>query len=109
MSTRIFVTLQFEGYHRWKDAPEEHAFLRDYHRHLFHVRVELPVDHSNRDVEFIAFKRKVQSWCANYTGWEARFEYSCEQLAEKILRAFEASRVEVSEDGENGAICERSW
>lgn len=108
MSTRIFVTLQFEGFHRWKDAPEEHAYLRDYHRHMFHVRVELPVEHSNRDTEFIAFKRKVEGWLQIFSGWDRRFEYSCEQLAEKILRQFGASVVTVSEDGENGAIVERS-
>ena len=35
----IFITDKFEGYHKYVDAPEEVAFLRNAHRHLFGVRV----------------------------------------------------------------------
>lgn len=103
MSTRIYVRTEFEAFHRWKDAPDDVAFLRDYHRHVFKVRVDMDVSHGNRDIEFFQFKRKLDSFInKRFTG--AHFEFSCEQIASYILKEFNAFSVEVSEDGENGAV-----
>ncbi len=101
MGTVVFITTQFEGFHRWKDAPDKWAYLRDWHRHIFHVRLEIPVEHNNRDIEFIDLKARVHDYLC---GWTNRFELSCEQIAGDLLAKFSASRVEVSEDGENGAV-----
>ena len=49
----IYVTTQFEGVHRYKDAPDEVSFLRDYHRHIFKVKLAIEVMHNERDIEFI--------------------------------------------------------
>ncbi len=107
ISTSIFITTQFEGIHCYPDAPEEVAFLRSPHRHMFHVRIDLEVRHDNRDVEFIMFKREIDKYIAvNITEMQHR---SCEMIC-KILLAYVSEHYEdrnitvvVSEDGENGA------
>jgi len=33
------ITTQFEGIHKYPNAPDEMAFLRFDHRHIFHVTV----------------------------------------------------------------------
>ena len=106
-STTIHVVTRFEGFHRWKDAPEDVAFLRAFHRHVFNVRVYIAVTHDNRQVEFFQFRRKLDDYIkATLAGRE--FELSCEQIAKMILEAFpQATAVEVKEDDENGAIVER--
>lgn len=101
----VWVTARFMAYHRWKDAPESVAFLRDYHRHVFHVKLTVQVGHGDREVEFFTLKDQLQRHLR--TVWEGqRFDQSCEQIAEVILWTFGAAQVEVSEDGENGAtVC----
>lgn len=106
-STFIYIKSQFTGYHRWKDAPDDVDFLRDFHRHVFHVTLTMPVTHSNRDIEFFQLKRQLDSYLhAVYA--DNRFEQSCEAIALDILVFFKAQSCEVSEDGENGAIVYRS-
>jgi hypothetical protein len=103
----IFVTFSKEGMHRYPDAPAGVEFLKFEHRHIFHYRVTLQVTHNDRDVEFILFKRELESLFAAGT---MKIDYkSCEMLAEDLIGyislkypAREIS-VEVSEDGENGA------
>ncbi len=103
MKTIVWVGTMFEGFHRWVDAPDDVAFLRDYHRHIFEVRLGIAVTDTNREVEFFQLKRKVDGFILdNYEG--RYFEFSCEQIAEVLLNEFKADFVEVSEDGENGAI-----
>jgi hypothetical protein len=102
MKTIIWITSQFEGFHRWKDAPDDVAFLRNYHRHIFEVRVEFLVSHDNRDIEFFQAKRKLEE-VLNKTWNGKQFEDSCEMIASKIRKYFLAQAVAVSEDGENGA------
>lgn len=105
----IYVTEQFEAYHRWDDAPDEVAFLRDMHRHIFKVKVTIQVWHNDREIEFIMFKWKLRNFIRE--NYEMRQDVgSCEMIAETILTWLESEYpnryiwVEVSEDGENGAI-----
>ena len=107
----IYVTTQFEGVHRYKDAPDEVSFLRDYHRHIFKVKLAIEVMHNERDIEFIMLKHKLELYLgANYDN--LCFEKSCEAIAEDIVGVFgemysnRKIKCEVSEDGENGAILE---
>jgi hypothetical protein len=101
--TIVYVKTQFIGYHRWANAPDDVAFLRAYHRHVFHVKVGVEVTHGDREVEFFQFQRKVQDYIsAEYEG--RYFEKSCEMIAIDLLYRFQAAMVEVSEDGENGAV-----
>lgn len=99
--TIIFCTTSFEALHRFVDAPEEVSFLRDYHRHMFHVRMEKLVTHNNRQIEFIILKRKLDDWLRKY--WtRVMLDLSCEEMAAILLEEFDADMVEVSEDGELG-------
>ena len=111
MKTYIIIKTQFEAVHCWPDCPHKDvSFLRNYHRHIFHIEVKKQVEHGNREIEFIRFKRKIDKHIQtlkitlggidseNYIG-----SLSCEQMAESILKVFNAYSVKVFEDNENGA------
>lgn len=99
----IWVTTKFAAFHYWKDAPDQVAFLRSSHRHLFHVKAFWEVNHNDRDLEFFIQKEKLEDYVR--TNLEGKtFAASCEMLAEKILNALGCCYVDVSEDGENGAF-----
>lgn len=103
----VWCSLQFEGLHYWPSAPSKVSFLRHPHRHLFHVRVEVSVQHSDRDVEFILMRRHVQDLVAGFDPMEPK-QWSCEVWAHVIGDAlisegYAVQEIEVSEDGENGA------
>jgi len=100
----ITVKTQFEGFHRYIDAPEEVKFLSYPHRHIFYVEAEFEVDHNDRDLEFFIMKRKIDKIIKNYiTIGNAG---SCEMIAERIadkLQEFPLLKISVSEDNENYA------
>ena len=117
---QIWITWQKEGIHKYPAAATDPAlatgdeydvsFLASPHRHMFHFRVWIDVFHNDRDVEFIQFKR----WCESlYSGHGAvlSLDYkSCEMMADDLYIQI-ATRypgrvvhIEVSEDGENGAL-----
>lgn len=116
MRTVVFCTLQFQGVHCWPDCPiEEVAYLRQPHRHMFHVRAVKEVHHDDRDVEFIQLKSQILYWI--HSTYPNEFENvptsvvsrslghkSCETIAKEILTQFDLIECEVNEDGENGAI-----
>jgi len=102
--TKIFITTRFEGFHCWPAAPDEVAFLRDPHRHIFHVRCWRTVSHDDRDVEFILWKRHVDFAIRTLLGESDTMKWSCEAWARAIGCKVDADTVEVSEDGENGAV-----
>lgn len=113
MSTKVFVTLQVPGEHRWPEATEKskyHKHLANYHRHLFHIKVTVKVTGSNREIEFLEFQEIVWGTLAqlypirNGTNLHQFGHASCEQIAKNLLDALNVYQVEVSEDGENGAI-----
>lgn len=101
---QVFITCQFAAIHNYPTAPESHKFLREHHRHVFHVKASADVAHANRDIEFIDLKERVQNFCKET--WEGKSVgmLSCEMIACVILDNFkELAVVRVSEDGENGA------
>jgi hypothetical protein len=104
----IWVTFQKEGFHQYPDAPDEVAFLRHPHRHMFHFRVEIEVFHDDRELEFIMFKRELETL---YGRGALELDYkSCEMLAsdleQYILTNYPGRcyNINVSEDNENGAV-----
>jgi hypothetical protein len=99
----IVVKTQFVAFHRYKDAPEVVRFLREWHRHVFHVELYLDVDVS-RQLEFFMVKETLNEFLkANYE--DRFFEFSCEEIAEDILFYFHQAReARVYEDNENGAV-----
>ena len=109
---RIFVTFQKEGLHKRPDAIDHPGveFLANEHRHMFHFRVDLQVFHDDREVEFILFKRELESL---YAEGALQLNYkSCEMMADELGEYIEENypgrhfSIEVSEDGENGCLVE---
>jgi len=114
----IWVTFRKEGIHKYPaalESPElktgdeyDVSFLGYPHRHIFHFRVWISVEHSDRAIEFIQFKR----WLENlYNQGTLQLDYkSCEMMAENLYEQIAAKYpgrevwIEVSEDGENGAL-----
>jgi hypothetical protein len=115
---KIWVTFRKEGIHKYPAALTEPglatgdeydvSFLGVPHRHIFHVRVWIDVEHSDRAIEFIQFKRWLENLYNNRT-LQLDFK-SCEMMAEdlylKIADKYPNREVwiEVSEDGENGCL-----
>jgi len=116
----IEITFQREGIHCYPAAAtdptlktggwDDVSFLANPHRHMFHFRVRVSVQHNDRDIEFIQLKRWLESL---YSGDVLELDYkSCEMIAEDIIgvinNRYPGREVTVSvfEDGENGAILE---
>ena len=113
----IWVTFKKEGIHKYPAALEDPAlatgdeydvsFLGYPHRHIFHFKVGITVTHNDRDIEFIQFKRWLESL---YQGTLELDYKSCEMIADdlhkEIATKYPARKVwiEISEDGENGCI-----
>ena len=116
-SRNIFVTFQKEGVHLYpaaKDDPllatggwDDVSFLGVAHRHIFHFKVEIEVFHDDRDIEFIQFKRWLESLYSD--GTLELNHRSCEMIAEELATQINekyphrAISITVAEDNENGA------
>ncbi len=72
------------------------------------MRAEKAVTHDDRDVEFILLKRAVEQEIVTIGKEEDTGTWSCERWASELLRRMQLDKVEVSEDGENGAVVERA-
>jgi hypothetical protein len=111
----IWVTFRKEGIHKYPAALEDPklktgdeydvSFLGYPHRHIFHFKVSIEVFHDDRDIEFIQFKR----WLESLYGDTLKLDYkSCEMIADELAHQIKQRypgrhvRIEVSEDGENG-------
>jgi hypothetical protein len=106
----IWTKVVLPGFHQWPQAPAHRSYLADKHRHLFHVTVTVVVDHLDREIEFHDLRDVLTlAWGAGTVDWG---KSSCESIAialrERLADRYEinASRIEVSEDGESGAIVE---
>jgi len=117
---KIWVTFRKEGIHKYPAAATDPAlctageydvsFLASPHRHIFHFRVWIDVFHNDRDIEFIQFKRWLESL---YNGSSSVLELdwkSCEMIADDLYLQIagrypgRAVWIEVAEDGENGCL-----
>ena len=115
----IWVTFRKEGIHKYPAAATDPAlatgdeydvsFLGTPHRHISHFKVAIEVEHSDRAIEFIQFKR----WLEKLYEGTLQLDYkSCEMIAEDLYEQI-ATRypgrdieIDVAEDGENGAHME---
>lgn len=115
MTTTITVKTSFEGIHCYPEAPVEVAYLREPHRHIFGVCVEVEVFDDDREIEFIMLKHRIDEYifkqCGGRSVWYMG-RMSCEQVAKGIVRMLFESlsnptnryiAVTIDEDGENGA------
>lgn len=115
---KIWVTFSKEGIHKYPAAATDPAlatgdaydvsFLGYPHRHIFHFRVWIDVWHSNRDLEFIQFKRWLESLYSkdilqlDFKSVEMLADDLYVQIAERYPER--AVWIEISEDGENGCL-----
>jgi hypothetical protein len=119
-TSMIWVKFQKEGIHKYPAALEDPnlatgdeydvSFLGYPHRHIFHFRVWINVFHDDRDIEFIQFKRWLES-LYNGQGATLSLDYkSCEMIARDLFKTIVARYpgrevwIEVSEDNENGCF-----
>lgn len=117
-SRQIWVSFRKEGIHRYPAAGTDPnlctageydvSFLANAHRHIFHFRVAIDVFHNDRDIEFIQFKRWLESLYSKDI-LELDFK-SCEMIADDLYDQIAARYpnravvIDVSEDGENGCV-----
>ena len=114
---QIWVTFQREGIHLYHAAIDDPAlatgkwddvsFLGYAHRHIFHFRVSIDVQNNDTDIEFLQFKRWLESLYSvgplalNHRSWEL----IAEELAASINQKYPGRNITVSvaEDTEDGA------
>jgi len=112
----IFVKFIKEGIHCYPAAAtdpnlESVRFLANEHRHQFYFKVSIEVEHMDRDIEFIIFKRWLQSLYSDDI--LTLNNQSCEMIASALHAVIHEKyphrdiTIEVSEDDESGAIL--SW
>ena len=117
---KIWVTFRREGIHRYPAAATDPrlntageydvSFLASPHRHIFHFRVWIDVFHNDRDIEFIQFKRWLESLYSGNNTVLALDWKSCEMIADDLYTQIAARYperavwIEVAEDGENGCL-----
>lgn len=104
----VWITTSFIGFHRWPEAPAEVSYLRNLHRHLFHVRVTVPTT-EDRGLEFHILKKYVDERIAINSKHQLDI-VSCEVMAETLAKQIITGQyilswveVTVSEDNECGA------
>lgn len=111
----IWVTFARKGLHLYPAAKDDAAlsdvsYLGYPHRHLFKFKVSIQVWHDDREIEFHQFLNWIESLYDEKT-LELNHQ-SCEMisdaLAVKIQDRFPGRKliIDVSEDGECGAVCE---
>src|SRR5574344_266709 len=77
----VIVKTQFEGIHKYPEAPKEVEYLKYPHRHIFYVEVEIETFHDDRELEFIMVKHALDE----YIGVNKDMgRISCEQIAKRI-------------------------
>lgn len=116
----IWVTFQKEGIHKYPQALTDPnlatgdqydvSFLGYPHRHIFHFRVDIEVFHDDRELEFIQFKRWLESLYQTET---LQLNYrSCEMISDDLAILIKDKypgrkfKISVSEDNENGSYAE---
>ena len=111
----IWTTFEKEGIHKYPAALTDPnladvSFLGYPHRHMFKFKVWIEVFHEDRDLEFIQFKRWLESLYADGT-LQLDFK-SCEMMSHDLYALIAAKypgrhiTIDVSEDGENGSFAE---
>jgi hypothetical protein len=117
LTTRwIWVTFQKAGFHYYPDAqtdPKLHdvKYLGSHHRHLFKFKVQIEVQHNDRELEF----HQVLKYCESKFDGELDINNkSVEMLADDLHLHISNKypgrnmKIEISEDGECGCLLEYS-
>lgn len=98
---------QFEAIHRWEQAPISEGYLRNPHRHMFYVEVQIQQMHNRRDIEYYAFKKLLQKYL---NSMEKPLDFSCEDYADQIYEYLSSEHlgrsinIKVTEDNLEGVL-----
>lgn len=119
---KIWVTFRKEGIHSYPQAATDPklntndeydvSFLAHPHRHVFHFKVTIDVHHADRELEFIQFKRWLESLYNSSNRILNLNNKSCEMISDELYLQIANKYpdrtvcIEVSEDGENGSYVE---
>ena len=119
--TTVRCNLQFEGIHCYPEAPLEVEYLREPHRHIFDVEVEMDVFGDDREIEFIMLGHRIKKYIKSFPhdkhdvvqlgnwSWEKVANKIADELLSVIPRSDQRDIiVTVMEDRENGATV-YSW
>lgn len=104
---RVWVKRSSSGFHSWPDATVRRGYLAAQHRHQFVTTVWLTVEHGDREVEFHDLLEAVERVMFDGRDFGSR---SCEAIAsivmDEVINVWPGRDcvVEVSEDGECGAL-----
>lgn len=116
----IYVSIQKEGYHCYPEAGSDTTLatgdeydvshLAHIHMHYFFIKVWIEVKHTNRAIEFIQFRRWLESlYSDKVLILNAK---SCEMIAEDLYLQIAMKypsvdvKIDVAEDNINGAYLE---
>lgn len=104
MKKYVIVKLQFEGIHHWESCNiDEVSFLKNNHRHIFHIKASRQVSSNDREIEILQLKKAISTYIKTSYPEDIGC-MSCEDIAEDLINTFDLSSCEVLEDGENGAL-----
>lgn len=110
MKTTVIIQIDVEGFHYYKDAPNEVNYLRNNHRHTFKIKAGYLVNDLDREKEIFICRDQVISYLKGIYGIPCNFEMmSCEMIAKKILEygnEYGMVWVEVWEEETGGARVE---
>jgi len=118
--TFVYTSIQKEGYHSFPEAATNSEYatkddmdvshLANVHSHYFTIKVWIEVTHSNRQIEFLQLRRRLEQLYG--TGALSLDSKSCEMIAEDLYVELNKwypnveIRIDVSEDNINGAYTE---
>ena len=110
MNYQIVTHNEIIGVHRWENAPEKYAYLRNIHRHVFVIRCKFSVTHSDREIEINDMQEFIdrhfkENFITDPSAGAGIFfgNMSCEDIARYCIDRFACDECEVLEDGFGGA------
>lgn len=110
---RVITKNYIEGLHRWKEAPEHLDYLRNKHRHIFHIICEWEVTNEDRQLEIIETQKMIDKYFDKYCNKKYNLcdfhNMSCEQICNELLKQYSdkgLKQVTVLEDGYGGSVCQ---
>lgn len=108
MISHIKVTFQWSGVHHWPNAEGKHDYLQFTHRHMFKGSAKIQVWDHDREIEFFDVLDFIHDQLSDYRELDGRScEWVGQDLIMRLLGKYGEQRsveVEITEDGENGAI-----
>lgn len=86
MKSTVIIQFYIEGFHFYKGAPHEVAFLENNHRHTFTIKAGYSVTDLNREKEIFICRDLVKEYLIDAYGLPCIFGgMSCEMIAKEIL------------------------